>query len=452
MSSESISGGSEASSFQKMTAKMRRLTTRQLLGALYEESIEGPLPSAPHPGRVSSEYNDDRVRESLRFADATIRNPIRNLSPIGIQAVRLYKETCAKNLSLQATPDINEEEVGKAKREYVTAMRIMEKSFHYNLCFETTNTTTAQAFQDELVRLMRTQFYARYGEYFAELCKELKREAEKKKVEGWERLHKSFWTEIWKMIESEKGSWAAYMGGDMNAFKECETHNAIRRTCLKIGLDMPDALSAIKHYATRNELVHANLLQLIKDGRLDDLKNILYADFCDIPKVTDLTEDGCGTLLQFVLKTLINKWFSFAEKDADNTQMWQAKSRLHDLHSQLEGAEDRATEINKKVAKDMMAAMKRMQRDEQRDKDLKELIETGGLTIQDGQLKKRISKSQLATETELARRMQKSWEALMKIAGNLRKMRDKHLEDFKFLTGGPQLVVDPALNDDDDDD
>lgn len=180
------------------------MTTRELLGDVYQETVEGPLPPAPHPSRNSIDYDKTRVIGSLRFADETIRNPIRNLSPIGIQAVRLYKEACAKYLSLRETDDINKKQVEKAKKEYITTMRIMEQAFQSNLCLETTNTRDAQELQNELVSLLRTQFYARYGEYFAELCKEMRREAEMKKVAGWEKLQKSYWTEIPETIEEEK--------------------------------------------------------------------------------------------------------------------------------------------------------------------------------------------------------------------------------------------------------
>lgn len=246
---------------------MRRSTTRELLGATYQETIGSPLSSAPGPRR-SNEYDEDRVRHSLQWADETIRNSTRTLAPIGIQAVRLYKETCASYLSLGETD---------AKKEYIAAIIVMEKAFNFHLFLDNTNAQQGeQLLQDELVRLYQSQFYARYGEYFLDFCGELgiEADAEMKKFTGWEKLQRSYWAEIGDKIESEKDSWIAYKKGNMDAYKKCPTHKALFHTSMKIGMEFKGALEAITHYAKRNELLHGNLFQMVRGGYYDIRKTL----------------------------------------------------------------------------------------------------------------------------------------------------------------------------------
>lgn len=236
----------------------------------------------------------------------------------------------------------------------------------------------------------------------------------------------------------------------MDAYSKCPTHSAIFTTCMKIGLEMKEALGAILHYAQRNELVHANLLQFIKAGNWVDLAKTLHNDLCDVPKITDLCEDNCSSLLQLVLQTLINEWYTVDDINEDNVNGWIAKPSLVKLRKGLleVGGDKKKQELNRKMVKDMVQAMKKTQREKQVEKELRELILAGGLmTTEDGKTKKRVSQSQLGKEREIANRMTKSWESLMKIANNLRRMRDKHLEDFQVLAGGPELVLDPTMED-----
>lgn len=74
------------------------------------------------------------------------------------------------------------------------------------------------------------------------------------------------------------------------AFRKCPTHKAILRSCIRVGLQMKEMLAMIQHYATQDELLHANLLLLIKPGRFQDLMRRLNDKFCNIPLIVSAEE------------------------------------------------------------------------------------------------------------------------------------------------------------------
>lgn len=65
-------------------------------------------------------------------------------------------------------------------------------------------------------------------------------------------------------------------------------------------------LTIIHHYVVRNELLHANLLPMIKHGHFHDLMNRLHDDFCKIPKFVSALEDIQLDLMVKLLGTMIN--------------------------------------------------------------------------------------------------------------------------------------------------
>lgn len=60
----------------------------------------GLVQSPPEPLPKLSEYTEERVRESLRYADMTLRHPERKISPAGGIALQLYKDTYVDVLDL----------------------------------------------------------------------------------------------------------------------------------------------------------------------------------------------------------------------------------------------------------------------------------------------------------------------------------------------------------------
>src|SRR4051812_28203910 len=78
----------------------KRAKTRTLLGDEYREVVTEVL-KPPMPPPNASGYDEKHLREGLKYADSTLRNTLRKLSPIGTRALALYKEACARLLDLE---------------------------------------------------------------------------------------------------------------------------------------------------------------------------------------------------------------------------------------------------------------------------------------------------------------------------------------------------------------
>ena len=84
-----------------------------------------------------------------------------------------YEDACAHLLDLKEGEvyEGGEEELEEAKGEWRAKMRMYERSIRYTACLQ-----DAQMLREQLLNLQRTAFYARYGDMFAEVCRQLRNE------------------------------------------------------------------------------------------------------------------------------------------------------------------------------------------------------------------------------------------------------------------------------------
>jgi hypothetical protein len=424
----------------------QRANTKILLGDDYQDIVKDvPLP--PQPSQNILDYKEKNLKERLIYADRALRNPERKLSPIGIRALKLYKDACARLLDLEGEVyEGGEGELEAAKDEWRATIRMYEGSIQYTACLQITRTSDAQMLQEQLLDLQRTAFYARYGDMLAEACRQLRNEAETKKVDGWQALQKDYWTEIDKKLQREKQAYEQVLKGE-NAHDQCPTHLAISHTCDRVGFNMDDMLQIIHLYAVRNELVHASFIPLIKNGLFDDLKKRLYNDFCDIPLIIPDVEKTQTALMMTLLETIIDHWFDRGQDDPDNYQMWAPTEELRDYYKSLRGPNPQ-DEVS--LQKDMSAAIfkgvrKRLREAEQEKEIVEMLSEEFGLVP--GQKKtKRIASSQLQAESDRAKRMKGDWAKIMNLVKGVKKISDTYFQDYGELGAPPEIVVDPSLD------
>lgn len=183
-----------------------------------------------------------------------------------------------------------------------------EWSIQFTVCLQTTRTADAQSLQDELIKLQRLAFYARYGDILAMACRQLKSEAEAKKVEGWRTLNKTYWNDVNKTLIKEKPAYEKVLKGEQLHAK-CPTHIAISQACMTVGFSDDNMLSILDHYAIQNELLHSNMIPFIKDRLFNDLGKRLHDDFCDIPVVITPLEEVQSELVVTLLNTMIDHRF-----------------------------------------------------------------------------------------------------------------------------------------------
>lgn len=225
----------------------------------------------PIPFQDVSQYDQKRIKAGFIYADTTLQNPDQKLSPIGTRALILYRDACSHLLEFDNKEISGDEgEVQVIREEWIATIRIFEQSLQFTSCLQATRSADAQMLQDELINLQRTAFYARYGDIFAMACRKLKNEAEACKVAGWQTLQKECWTEIDRKLLREKPAYDQVLKR-ADAHSECPTYITISQICTRVGFDLDRMLAIIHYYAVLNELLHANLLPMIKHGHYHDL-------------------------------------------------------------------------------------------------------------------------------------------------------------------------------------
>ena len=135
-----------------------------------------------------------------------------------------------------------------------------------------TKTETAQQLQDSIIELLNYRFYARYGDIFNEFCNQLKRNAERLKVAGWQTLQQ-------KILDGHKQEdptgktcvGKVYKRGKCEEEAEYTTHLVIMNACGSVGVSMTEMIAIIEQYAIRNTMLHSNLMPLIKAGKCHTL-------------------------------------------------------------------------------------------------------------------------------------------------------------------------------------
>lgn len=85
--------------------------------------------------------------------------------------------------------DKKDKDIQAARAELIATIRMYKQSMQFTACLKVTRSTDAQTLQDKLLKPQQTVFYARYGDLFVVVCRQLKYEAEAKKVEDWQSLH-----------------------------------------------------------------------------------------------------------------------------------------------------------------------------------------------------------------------------------------------------------------------
>jgi hypothetical protein len=423
----------------------KRAKTEALLGEDYKETVTEILES-PKPLKDAGAYDEQRLKQGLKYADWALRNMERKLSPIGARGLMLYKEACARLLDLDEgkTCEEGEDTMQEVRDEYLGTIRIYERSIQFTACLRTTRTADAQSLQDELVKLQRLAFYARYGDILAAACRELKREAEAKKVEGWRTLNKKYWTDVHKTLADEKAVYEKVLNGEP-LYDQCPTHFAISQACMTVGFSKDNMLSIIDHYARRNELLHSNMIPFIKNGMFHDLTKRLHDDFCDIPLVIMPLQEVQSELMVALLNTMIDHWFERDPDQPNNHQMWIPSANLKKLHKDLKGPKPpNEADLNKEISEIIVKGLKRRLRDAEKEKELVEQLNTSFGIAPGASKVKRVASSQLQAELERNKRMRIDWSKILNLVQGNKEISDVYLTKYGEFGVPADIVHDPS--------
>jgi hypothetical protein len=422
----------------------KRALTRTLLGSEYEETVTSIL-DPPQPLQNLSGYNAERVREGLRYADTTLRHPERKISPGGAITLKLYKDTCVGLLDML---DIDEGEIFETTAEerkaiedsYRAFIREAEKGIQINACMQATKTNSAQELQEEILNLQRTAFYGRYGDYFAEICNNLKVAAERGKLAGWKILSKAYWSDIARQVERERPVYERFFKGETGLLAEMPTTHAIQVAAYALGLHPDNTLQVVRQYGIRNDLLRANLLPMIKKGLFAGLAERLCLDRTDIPLLVPASDKADRKILEGLLDSMIDMWFQKDELDPANYQMWTAKSELRSKYKELNASSPAENEakVNQEISKDITKAFKQnLRKSNKEDK----LIELFGKITGKKMPPKRVASSQLDEERERLVDRRKKWAAIVNLTSQAKSLYDAYILNGDGEIGEPRDVV-----------
>lgn len=424
----------------------KRGNTRTLLGSEYHETVS-EVPPPPQPLRDAAGYTKGRIKFGLAYADAVLRVNRRNLSPIGRRTISIYKEACLQLLSLGERDYSDVEGVEEVRLELLGTVRIFEESRAYKACLTITETKDAEELANELLRLQRTAFYARYGDIFEEICRILRHEAEAGKVTGWSGLNHQYWTSISKTLIEER-PWYQRLHKGENVYEKCPTHLTIIETCHRLGFQTDDMLAAIYHYAQRNELLHANLLPMIRDGNYADLAMTLKKDYVHVPCIVQAGEIIQENVLLNVIEAMINLWFVRDDRrHPENPQTWVATEALKMRTDELCGPNPQGDgKINKAINEEINKALARQMRAERRSRELSGIFETDLMISDPKKRVKRVASAELEGELERAKRQRREWDKLQNITNNVHTMKMAYEDTWGALLPPANSIADPWMD------
>ncbi|PGH01866.1 hypothetical protein AJ79_07803 [Helicocarpus griseus UAMH5409] len=241
--------------------------------ALFDHTCRSPVKDVPSPPTPVETYTIHDIKDRLEYSDCVLRNSQRRLSPVGTQALHIYKEVCAKLLDLEE----EEGELEAAKEIWRATLRACDESIYCTPCLRVVRSSNAQILQDRLISLQETAFYARYSAIFAGLSLQSKTETG--------LTHEQYWAEINSKLRLEEDAYRRVLNGEL-AHHECPTYLAICHACDRTGFSHESTIRLIHLYGKLSKHAHINVIPLIKFGKFDDLKRSLYHDFAIIPLLT----------------------------------------------------------------------------------------------------------------------------------------------------------------------
>ncbi|KFY33634.1 hypothetical protein V494_07452 [Pseudogymnoascus sp. VKM F-4513 (FW-928)] len=405
------------------------------------------IPPPSQPLQNAAGYTHDRIQLGLHYADAVIRVNGRNLSPIGRRTLSIYRDACLQLLSLDEKDYSDVERLEEVRRELLGTVRMFEESRAYKACLAITKTKDAEELSNELLRLLQTAFYARYGDIFGEACRILRHEAEAGKVIGWSGLNKRYWTSISKTLIEEK-PWYERLHKGEDVYDQCPTHLTVIETCHRLGFKTDDMLAAIYHYAQRNELLHTNLLPMIRDGNYADLAMTLKNDYVQVPCIVQDGEVIQEKVLLNVIEAMIDLWFVRDDPDyPENPQAWVATNALKMRARELRGPNPQDEgKVNKAINEEINKALARRMRAERRSREISGIFESDLIISDPKKRVKRVASADLEGELKRAKRQKREWDKLQRITSNVYTMKEAYEDMWGEFLPPANPIHDPSLD------
>jgi hypothetical protein len=449
---------SPATSPLALKVNRKRASTKKLLGEEYVQVITALIspPPVPQPTAAGEIYEVQKIKSGLYYADYTLRDESRMLSPIGQRGLLQYREACAQLLNLETElaeieegeylkDELEENEINACRLEWAATLRTYEESLQYYACLRATATDSAQELQEKTVELLQTLFYCRYGDLFGEACRLLQKQSEVMKVQGWYQLSKSYWTDTAKMLNKEKEAYQKMLKTSAG-HEKCRLHITISQTCTAVGFNFEDMVKIIEVYAKRNEFVHANFSELIRGADPGAIAKQLHDDLCDLPKIVPVSEVTELHLMTDLVSSIVDLWFIKYPSSPNEYKRWKPTPALDSLMDEfsIEDGESQA-EKWKLAAADITKFMRKRRQERERVEDLTEGFAKSRAMMTGGRKEKRVASKDLAAEKEIAAKRRKEWRSLENAFQYPRSLANSYVATYGEFSEPPVPVADPTL-------
>lgn len=423
--------------------KRSRESAKSLLGTMYKEDTTED-PAVPLPPNDISEYDDERLKEGLHFADQSLRCTTRKVSPVGQHCLSLYKSALMGVLGEQYE---DEEE----KKDMLQQLIMCERQIYNRKFLRRPADNNEPSLVQRLSEGRRYEFAARYGDYMARVCEQIKTNAKVEKTEHFEKLYswKRFWTDINHNLNQEHKAWEQWNlripGVSLNNVK---TTLAVYSSCELMALNFDCALQAIAMYADRNNLVHKSITNLADQGKWTVLKETLCRDLADIPAVTPIHLRGNIPVLQEIMQAVVDQYFKRDEDAPNNPALWVPKKEA--LQNATKRDEEQASRVARNVAERQSIEKKAAKRYEELLKDHSMVHLAAALHSTDapeGRLPERSPRKRSLTQddtqesNERFKRQKKAWHTMVEQQKRCLQSLESYCDEF----GSAEATVPPQV-------
>lgn len=280
-------------------------------------SLGSEAPPAEHS---SDDYTIPKVIERLEYAKRVEK---RNISPRSEIFLQLYKDA-AENALL-----VKDDE---ARQQFCIQLYRYDKFIHYNGFMSKKPTEQQQTLEQQLLKLKKLEYYARYGDYFARELAALRESAALLKTENHEELQQ-YWTVINTKMQYERKLFEKEGQGLEPG--RMPTLLAIWNAAIEVKLPTERVEWVIQQYAERNLLVHSTVTELIQVGHWSKLAELLYNDEKDICLVIPPGMQEDIEKLSAIIRSLITKFFIIEEGDENDPMTWRANDYGSNYRNEL---------------------------------------------------------------------------------------------------------------------
>jgi len=320
-------------------------------------------PEPPVPCDHPQGYTKDRIVAGRDYADHWLaqRTRVRKITPITQKVLQVYRSACVS--FLENVNDFTEQELLRTRREIFE----YEQNVQKNWFLKSFPTGIRLAAFETVLQLRQFQYYARYADYAQRLVSKVRFEARLKNVEGWDRIGRGkTWLQIeqdlkeenpaWKQLQQLVESEEKQFEEDPANLKEAPTHAVLRETSKKLGIDFKRVLWSINMYASRNELLHSGLDNLLAKGNTINLAQQLYDDRQEVANTMNAENPVDELMLNALILGLIEEWFEMDEGDYHEPTIWLQTEALKQEIKKRRPAKKQAGEKNVVAENDAMVA------------------------------------------------------------------------------------------------